>query len=260
MIQFRTATTFLLLCLAGRAQAQPSLLEFAPLRVTGAAWYASNASVGAGTWTAMRTIPLFFFLPRVSEDSGVDLFSVTAGIRSTNGDPALAWAVRPMELFLSKSPWAGGLTLLSYDRSGPFRLQAEWIGITAGPVLRLGREGRFVEARLLGKSSFSTFAMTGGLFPGDGERATGLDASLKLQVISKLTRTLALEVEASTARLFSGENPERREWKIGLRAGSGHITFATTLGQLQAKSQRFHSKTEWLFGASILVVPRDRGF
>jgi hypothetical protein len=260
MIHTVRAATLLLILLARPGQAQPSVLEFAPLQVVASGLYAADAGVGSAVLTARRTVPLFFFLPQVSEDSRVDLLALSAGVRTTNRDASLAWAVRPLDLFISKSPWAGGLTLLAYNRSGPLRIEATWIGLKAGPVFRSGDDQRFVEARLLGGASMSTVAVTGGLFVGSGRSATGLDASLTAQVRSKLGNTVSVEGEASASRLFSGANPERRHWNLGVRLGSGHVSVLGSVGQLQIESQRFRRASEWLIRVGVRVVPGERGF
>jgi hypothetical protein len=241
--------------------AQPSWLELAPLELEGDTWYASDPGVGGLSITARRVVPLFYFLPNVSEDSRLELLSFTAGVRSANREAKPAWAVNPLRLFIVKAPWAGGLSLLSYDRTGPLKVAADWLAVRGGPALRFGGTDNTVEMRLLAKAALSTIAAHGGLFVGPGGGSSGFDGALEFTLLSRIGRKTILGANASAARLFAGENPTRTNWEAWLQLWpEAALSFRAGAGQIRLDTDRTNPATEWILKAGLIFTPGKQGF
>ncbi|MFT5142262.1 MAG: hypothetical protein ACI80V_001577 [Rhodothermales bacterium] len=247
--------------IAAPVSAQPSWLELAPLELEANSWYATDPGVGGLSLTARRVVPLFYFLPNVSEDSRLDLLSVTAGVRSANRDAKLAWAVSPLRMLIVKAPWAGGLSLLSYDRTGPLKVEADWLAIRGGPALRFGGPDNMLEMRLLAKASLSTIAPTGGLFVGPGDGSTGFDGALEFSLLSRIAGKAILGANASAARLFAGENPTRTTWDAWLHVWpDAPLSFRAGAGQIRLETDNMNRASGWILKAGVIFTPGMQGF
>jgi hypothetical protein len=238
-------------------RAQPEILALAPLQIGQETWYAADPQVLGLTVSAQRMVPLFFFLPNVSEDSRFEVGTVRLGARSANRETAVAYSVRVLDGFVAKAPWAGGLTLLRYDRTGPLRLEADWLAIRFGPALNLGP----AQVRLIGKASFSTIGATGGLFVGPEESDTGFEMGVRGELIARLSAGLIAGADASLTKLVSGRNPMWRDWNAYLQLNpDGVISPRLSLGQLELETDTFRSATEWMIGFGAVITPQKRDF
>jgi hypothetical protein len=240
------------------ARAQPEILALAPVQIGQDAWYATDPQVMGLTVTGQRMVPLFFFLPNVSEDSRFEVGTVKLGVRSGKGrEASFAYSLRVLEGFVAKAPWAGGLTLLRYDRTGPLRLEADWLAIRFGPALNLGP----IQARLIGKAGLSTVGTTGALFIGSDDSATGFEVAARAELIGRLSTMLTLGADASLTRLTAGENPTWRSWKAYLQINPEGV-FAPRFGagQLQLEADNYLSATEFMLSFGLVITPRKRDF
>ncbi len=240
------------------ARAQPEIMALAPLQIGQEAWYAADPQAYGLTLTAQRMVPLFFFLPNVSEDSRFEVGTLKLGVRSARRrDASFAYSLRVLEGFVAKAPWAGGLTLLRYDRTGPLRLEADWLAIRFGPALNLGP----AQARLIGKAAFSTVGAMGGLFLGQHESDTGFEVGLRGELIARLSSMLIAGADASLTRLTAGRNPTWREWNVYFQLNpDGVMSPRLSLGQLELESDNYLARSEWMIRFGAVVTPRKRDF
>ena len=260
MMRTTSALLFLLMTATG-TKAQSPFLEMAPIEILQSSWYAADAEVGGFTIGARRSVPLFLFLPNVSEDSRFDLLDVSVGARSANRDFSLAWSVKPLDAFIAKSPWAGGLTLLSYDRTGPLRVEADWLAVRAGPALRTAGRSTWIDARLLFEAAVATVANTGALFRGSGDASTGVEGSAHLQIHIRLGEAVLAKGRAVAAALAGGDNPMRQRWSAGVDLRPDEVlSIQLSGGQLRVEDDRYAAATEWLLSATIRVSPRRQTF
>ena len=239
------------------ARAQPEILALAPLQIGQETWYAADPQVLGLSVTGQRMVPLFFFLPNVSEDSRFEVGTIKLGVRSANRETSFAYSFRVLEGFVAKAPWAGGLTLLRYDRTGPLRLEADWLAVRFGPALNLGP----AQARLIGKAALSTVGATGGLFVGQQESDTGFEAGLRGELISRLSVALIAGADASITRLTAGQSPTWREWNAYVQLNpDGVMSPRLSVGQLELESDNFVAQSEWMIRFGLLITPRKRDF
>jgi hypothetical protein len=56
-----------------------------------------------------------------------------------------------------RPPYGVGLTLIDYNRSGPFDLDARWIAIRIGPAVRIGRGPTYFGLRAVGSIGWTTW-------------------------------------------------------------------------------------------------------
>lgn len=239
------------------ARAQPEILALAPLQIGQEAWYAADPQVLGLTVTGQRMVPLFFFLPNVSEDSRFEVGTVKLGVRSANRDASLAYSVRILDGFVAKAPWSGGLTLLRYDRTGALRLEADWLAVRFGPALNLGP----AQARLIGKAAFSTVGATGGLFVGPEESDTGVEVGVTGSLIARLSQKLVAGANASLTRLAAGTNPTWREWNAHVQLNpDGVFSPRLSIGQLELEADNYRTRSEWLIRFGVQITPQKRDF
>ncbi|NNE70033.1 MAG: hypothetical protein HKN29_06675 [Rhodothermales bacterium] len=252
-----SALLFLLLFSASVVRAQPEILALAPLQVGVDSWYATDPQVLGFVAEGQRTVPLFFFLPNVSPDSRVDGGTIKLGVRSANRDTEFAFSVRVLEAFVAKTPWAGGVTLLRYDRTGPLHVDADWLGIRIGPAFASTR----VEARLLGHAAFSTVGATGGLFVGPRDASTGLKAGGTAEVVVRPSTSMRLSGKLSLMTLTAGSNPVWSTWNAAVWLNpDGVLSPRISLGQMSLESDSYGSSTEWLAGFGVVLTPKRRDF
>lgn len=253
----RSALLLLLWFSVGVVRAQTEMLALAPLQVGVEGWYATDPQVVGFVAKGQRTVPLYFFLPNVSEDSRFDFGTLALGVRTTNRDQSIALSVQVLDAFVAKSPWAGGVTLLRYDRTGPLRLDADWLALRFGPVLRVGP----LEVRALARAAFSTVGHLGGLFIGPGESSSGLKGSVLGEAIFRPTTKTRFSAGASINSLVAGTNPVWRSWTAGVTLNpEGVLSPRVNLGQIDLKADDYSRSTEWLVRFGLVLTPKRRDF
>lgn len=253
----RSALLLLLWFSVDVTRAQTEILALAPLQIGVEGWYASEPGDLGFVAKGQRTVPLYFFLPNVSEDSRFDFGTLALGGRSVRRVQSIAFSIQVMDAFVAKSPWAGGVTLLRYDRTGALRLDADWLALRFGPVLRWGG----LEARVLARAAFSTVGHTGALFLGPDESSTGLKGSGQGEAIFRPSLNVKFVARAGIHALAAGTNPVWRSWSAGVTLNpEGILSPRVSLGQIDLQADNYRRSSEWLVRFGLVLTPKRRDF
>lgn len=200
---------------SGTALAQREILGAAPQMYGVRSGFVDEGDVAEAHVLLARRVPIALLLPAASSDSYLSLLYGSAGVRGGKTTPTrLRWRAGLLDFFMARPPMAFGLTLLDYDRSGRAEVEARWLALTLGPVLRLGRPPFALEARLLGRAGLTTLepgqAHYDALGPRARTRGTGLDVGYRAEALWVPDPRLVFTGYFRQNSFRSNSNPRRR--------------------------------------------------
>jgi len=208
-----------------------------------------------------RDIPVAGLLPQVTPDSYFRIATVLAGARINGSDADFRYRMTGLDFEIQKSPWAGSFTLIDYDRSGLVDLNADWIGLKAGPGLSFSSEDAHISIRLLARASVNSIRFDEGLFPDLGPRAsdtrTGVAYGAGGQVALTASNTFSISGRIDREAFSAGSELEnlsihvRAEWRATSR-----WTIMGTYAYVKASLQHVTStRSAAGFGFRFSVAP-----
>lgn len=159
------------------ASAQEGPLSVAPMQVVSLARFEDNSNnqflIGIE-----RDVPVSGLLPQVTPDSYFLVARLLAGARVNGSDADFRYRITGLDFEIQKSPWVGAFTLIDYDRSGLSDLNADWIGLKAGPGFDVSSEDTYFSVRALARASLNSVRFDESLFPELGTEASDTKTGL----------------------------------------------------------------------------------
>ncbi|MBO6577280.1 MAG: hypothetical protein JJ896_17460 [Rhodothermales bacterium] len=245
------------------AAAQNPFRDLAPLELEQRAWHATTPEVTGFSLHARRAVPLHFLLPNVSYDSRLHLAEIAIGARGfgEDRDASLGWGLTAMDLFVSRQPWAGQVTLLRLDRTGITQAESDWLYVQAGPSLLLGAFDRTLNIRAMAGAGLTTLGHAGAVWLAPKSASSGLGTSLVASAVAQPSWRLTLTAEGGRKWVFGGADPFYTYWEAGARIKlNQRFSLDLNAGMLEADSDRLQADSGWILGAGLVVMPRGAGF
>jgi hypothetical protein len=208
------------------ALGQQAALSMAPLQIVSQSRFANDSYTQALVGVE-RSIPVAGLLPQVTSDSYFMVARLVAGARFNDGKTDFRMRLTGLDFEIQKTPWAGGLTLLDYDKTGLTDLNADWIGLRVGPGVSLGSdEVRFV-ARVTGRASLNSTRFGQSFFPDLGSAAsdteTGISYGVAVHAAISSGETFLASASYDTGAFTSGSDLElsslhiSADWRLNRR-------------------------------------------